>query len=68
MLLPRALDLIEAGKHMPLPLPKPAIPNDPASKTDATEGKRPVEKVIDGQQPKGPPAKSEPAARARPRS
>jgi membrane-bound lytic murein transglycosylase A len=26
MLLPRELDMIEAGKHMPLPVPKPNIP------------------------------------------
>jgi len=26
MLLPRELDMIEAGKHMPLPVPKPSIP------------------------------------------
>jgi membrane-bound lytic murein transglycosylase A len=26
MLLPRELDMVEAGKHMPLPVPKPAIP------------------------------------------
>src|SRR5581483_3942186 len=43
MLLPRQLDLVEAGKHMPLPLPKPPIPEtvakaesapDPAAKTE----------------------------------
>lgn len=26
MLLPRELDMVEAGKHMPLPVPKPSIP------------------------------------------
>jgi membrane-bound lytic murein transglycosylase A len=26
MLLPRELDMIEAGKHMPLPVAKPSIP------------------------------------------
>jgi peptidoglycan lytic transglycosylase A len=26
MLLPRELDIVEAGKHMPLPVPKPPIP------------------------------------------
>jgi peptidoglycan lytic transglycosylase A len=26
MLLPRELDMVEAGKHMPLPVPKPPIP------------------------------------------
>jgi membrane-bound lytic murein transglycosylase A len=28
MLLPRELDMVAAGKHMPLPLKKPAIPED----------------------------------------
>jgi membrane-bound lytic murein transglycosylase A len=28
MLLPRELDMIEAGKEMPLPLPKPVIPEE----------------------------------------
>jgi membrane-bound lytic murein transglycosylase A len=35
MLLPRALDMVEAGKHMPLPQPKPAIPNVAQAKNDA---------------------------------
>jgi membrane-bound lytic murein transglycosylase A len=34
MLLPRELDMIEAGKHMPLPVPKPKIPEDEAKTTD----------------------------------
>jgi hypothetical protein len=29
MLLPRELDMVEAGKQMPLPLPKPAITEEP---------------------------------------
>jgi len=32
MLLPRELDMVEAGKHTPLPLPKPAIPEAVATK------------------------------------
>src|SRR5262249_2627079 len=32
MLLPRELDMIEAGRHMPLPLPKPKIPELEAKK------------------------------------
>ena len=36
MLLPRELDMVEAGKHTPLPLPKPAIPEEP--KQVAKEG------------------------------
>src|SRR5262245_42357445 len=46
MLLPRELDMIEAGRAMPLPLPKPQIPpeDEAKAKTDAkakakTEGK-----------------------------
>jgi membrane-bound lytic murein transglycosylase A len=35
MLLPRELDMIEAGKHMPLPVPKPKIFEDEAKKEDA---------------------------------
>ena len=34
MLLPRELDLVEAGKHMPLPLPKPSI-TEAVAKVDA---------------------------------
>jgi membrane-bound lytic murein transglycosylase A len=35
MLLPRELDLIEAGKHMPLPVAKPKIPDDEIKKDEA---------------------------------
>ena len=35
MLLPRELDLIEAGKHMPLPVAKPKIPEDEVKKDEA---------------------------------
>ena len=34
MLLPRELDLVEAGKHMPLPEPKPAV-QQAVAKVDA---------------------------------
>jgi hypothetical protein len=34
MLLPRELDMVEAGKHMPLPAPKPKIPELEARKKD----------------------------------
>jgi membrane-bound lytic murein transglycosylase A len=34
MLLPRELDMVEAGKHMPLPLPKPPIPEGTQVKHD----------------------------------
>jgi membrane-bound lytic murein transglycosylase A len=35
MLLPRELDMVEAGKYMPLPPPKPAIPEAEVGKEDA---------------------------------
>jgi membrane-bound lytic murein transglycosylase A len=34
MLLPRELDMIEAGRHMPLPAPKPKIPEIEVNKHD----------------------------------
>jgi len=34
MLLPSELDIVEAGKTMPLPLPKPAAPAAVAAKGD----------------------------------
>jgi membrane-bound lytic murein transglycosylase A len=37
MLVPRELDMVEAGKHMPLPVPKPKIPKAEAK---ADQGKR----------------------------
>jgi len=37
MLLPRELDMIEAGKHMPLPVPKPRIPEDEAKPDEAKQ-------------------------------
>jgi membrane-bound lytic murein transglycosylase A len=35
MLLPRELDMVEAGKRMPLPVPKPVIPEAEVKKEDA---------------------------------
>src|SRR4029077_11302291 len=40
MLIPRELDMVEAGKHMPLPLPKPAIREEADGKKDVSDGKR----------------------------
>jgi membrane-bound lytic murein transglycosylase A len=34
MLMPRALDMVEAGRKMPVPRAKPAIPTEVATKTD----------------------------------
>ncbi|HWF93546.1 MAG TPA: MltA domain-containing protein [Xanthobacteraceae bacterium] len=39
MLLPRELDMVEAGKHTALPLPKPAIADVVATKEGAPAGK-----------------------------
>jgi hypothetical protein len=35
MLLPRELDMVEAGKRMPLPVPKPVIPEAEVKKENA---------------------------------
>jgi hypothetical protein len=35
MLLPRELDMVEAGKHMPLPLAKPPVPQAVATREGA---------------------------------
>jgi peptidoglycan lytic transglycosylase A len=44
MLMPRSLDMVEAGRKMPLPRAKPAIPTEVASKTngksDKTDGSK----------------------------
>jgi peptidoglycan lytic transglycosylase A len=39
MLMPRALDMVEAGRKMPLPLAKPPIPTEVAAKSDGKNGK-----------------------------
>jgi membrane-bound lytic murein transglycosylase A len=36
MLLPRELDMVEAGKHMPMPVPKPKFPEIEVAKHDRT--------------------------------
>jgi membrane-bound lytic murein transglycosylase A len=41
MLLPRELDMVEAGKHTPLPLPKPAIPEVVVTKEGAAAEAKP---------------------------
>ena len=43
MLLPRELDIVEAGKKMPLPLAKPVIPEAVAAKTDDGKDKAKTE-------------------------
>jgi len=35
MLLPRELDMVAAGRHMPLPVPKPKIPEAEVKKDNA---------------------------------
>src|SRR5438105_14269170 len=37
MLLPRELDIVEAGKRMPLPVAKPSIPEDEPNKNETTK-------------------------------
>jgi hypothetical protein len=37
--MPRALDMVEAGRKMPLPRAKPAIPTEVASKTNGKSDK-----------------------------
>jgi len=39
MLMPRSLDMVEAGRKMPLPRAKPAIPTEVASKTNGKSDK-----------------------------
>jgi membrane-bound lytic murein transglycosylase A len=39
MLMPRALDMVEAGRKMPLPPAKPPIPTEVAAKSDSKNGK-----------------------------
>jgi len=54
MLLPRELDMVEAGKHTPLPLPKPVIPE-----VVATKGGAPARKP--GEETHGVAAESRPS-------
>ena len=42
MLLPRELDMIAAGKHMPLPVPKPKIAGPEVKKQDGKGGAKPA--------------------------
>jgi membrane-bound lytic murein transglycosylase A len=65
MLLPRELDMVEAGKQMPLPAPKPAITEE-TEKTNEKTNEKANEKAT-------PPAKKsrkrgEPAAAAKPKT
>ena len=47
MLLPRELDMIEAGKHMPLPMAKPDIPEAEVKKQEG-KAKQQAGKSEDG--------------------
>jgi len=47
MLLPRELDMIEAGKHMPLPVAKPNIPEAEVKKEEG-KAKQQAGKSEDG--------------------
>ena len=64
MLLPRELDMIEAGRAMPLPRPKPAIPaeDEKRRRPRRCEGTRPSRSKAEVRRPK---AKRSPTARTR---
>ncbi len=70
MLLPRELDIVEAGKKMPLPLAKPAIPKAVAAKSDEkakADGAKPETKPeVKKAAPKGR-TQAQPVQPARPR-
>src|SRR5438876_883098 len=76
MLLPRELDLVAAGKQMPLPLKKPAIPEDDDKKKDQAkkddvktdDGKSKPEAVKTENRVKPPKKSRRQAERSRPRS
>jgi membrane-bound lytic murein transglycosylase A len=56
MLLPRELDMVAAGKHMPLPAPKPKIPDDEVKAEDVK-----IDDAKKDEQPTPDAAKAEPA-------
>jgi membrane-bound lytic murein transglycosylase A len=78
MLMPRALDMVEAGRKMPLPRAKPPIPTEVAKvdgKSDKTEGKADNSKNAKSDKAKSTNAKSDNAksgdaknAKARPQA
>jgi len=67
MLLPRELDMTEAGKHMPLPAKKPKIPDADVkkdggkSKSRAAKGEAAKTEPVKSEASKSEPAKVEPA-------
>ncbi|MEA2988335.1 MAG: rane-bound lytic murein transglycosylase [Alphaproteobacteria bacterium] len=67
MLLPRELDLVEAGKAMPLPPPKPAIPDEAEAKSDAAKAKAEAAKVDAVTKPSRKQARPAARIRSRPR-
>jgi membrane-bound lytic murein transglycosylase A len=68
MLLPRELDMIEAGKHMPLPVAKPNIPEAEVKKEDAKAKAAAGRSEEHGRTAKRYRWQAGPAVRARPRS
>jgi membrane-bound lytic murein transglycosylase A len=67
MLLPRELDMIEAGRKMPLPLPKAAIPPEADAKKD--DGKTSADKNGDSKKSGKTRKQAQPAgAKAKPKS
>jgi hypothetical protein len=66
MLLPRELDIVEAGKKMPLPLAKPVIPDAVAAKGDGkTEGAKTQGAKTEGTKPESKPEAKKAAPKAR---
>jgi membrane-bound lytic murein transglycosylase A len=58
MLVPRELDLVAAGRHMPLPVPKPKIPEVEVDKTDGKgkAGALNADAIATGKEVAKPPA------------
>src|SRR5439155_24717749 len=68
MLIPRELDLVEAGKHMPLPVAKPKIPEAVATAGDGKARQnagKPDDEIKPGRRM---PRRQAGPARSRPRS
>jgi len=66
MLVPRELDLVAAGRQMPLPVPKPKIPEVEVDKTDG-KGKAPssnADVIATGKEVAKPPASWAPKPKA----
>jgi membrane-bound lytic murein transglycosylase A len=67
MLMPRALDMVEAGRKMPLPRAKPAIPTEVATKTDGKTEKGDGSKSEKGKSENGKSGEAK-SSKARPQA